>query len=92
MKQNEPFYIPESVPPKAVLNIVLIVLQAHYKRKAIILNGVLAGFDELNTTKLEEIWVTLQRKCKMDQQALIFLTQWIDGSLDGGDIPLTSED
>jgi hypothetical protein len=64
------------------------VLKVHYERKESQLKDILAAFEGLNEEKFVESWAQLRGTCGSDAQALRFFAEWLDASLDGGDLML----
>lgn len=79
----------ESPSPKAVILLILAVLEAHYTRQAEHIKDILAGFVKLDTAQLTQQYVELKNHCSDDTQAVQFISEWITASLDGGTLTLS---
>lgn len=88
MPQSPQRRLPDDIKPEYVLFIALTVLKVHYERKERQIKNILVAFDGLNEEKFAENWAQLKAKCGSDAQALRFFAEWLDASLDGGDLML----
>ncbi len=78
----------ESIKAETVTRIVLTVLEVHYQRRLQAMQEILSGFQDLDSSGLNRLWGELHQKAPNDQMALTWFTEWIDASLDGGNLAI----
>jgi hypothetical protein len=83
--ENKPS-LPKELKPEHVLLMTVVILKTHYQRQEQQLKEILSSFGKLNHPRLYENWAQLRAQCGSDEQALRFFTEWLDATLDGGDI------
>lgn len=75
------------VPAKQLIQIMLMVLQAHNNRRSELLRVLLADLQQPNREDLKTFWQDLKRSAT-PEDALYLVTHWIGGKLDGADLSM----